>query len=227
MLSPGIPFVIAEFGKDSRAQKAGLHIGDTLLGLNGKYLKFFSEYRPELLKHKDQEITLIVKRGNDTLQLPVQLGKTGLLGVAVDPSSFFKLDQKKYTVLQAIPAGISHTYNGIDNYLKQLKLIVSPKTQAYKDVGSFIMITKIFPGVWDWQSFWSLTAFLSIMLAILNLLPIPALDGGHVLFLVYEIVARRKPSDKFLENAQIVGMIIILALVIYANGNDILKLFGH
>jgi len=227
LLRPRIPFVAGKFLKNSPAKKAGLQEGDTILGLNGKYIKYFSEFRGAVQKYKNQEITLIAKRGNDTLHLPVHLGKDGLLGVYEYPGAFFKLDQKKYTILQAIPVGISRTYIGIDHYLKQLKIMVSPKVQAYKDVGGFISIGKIFPGVWDWQSFWGLTAFLSIMLAVLNVLPIPALDGGHVLFLLYEIIARRKPSDKFLENAQIVGMIILLALLIFANGNDILKLFGH
>lgn len=228
LLTPRIPFVAAKFFKDSPAERGGLKVGDTILGLNGQYIKYFSGFREAIQKYKNQEITLIAKRGNDTLQLPVHVGKDGLLGVyAQYAGAFFKLDEKKYTILQAIPAGISRTYTGIEHYLKQLKIMVSPKTQAYKDVGGFIMIGKIFPGVWDWQSFWGLTAFLSIMLAILNVLPIPALDGGHVLFLLYEIVARRKPSDKFLENAQIVGMIILFALLIFANGNDILKLFGH
>lgn len=229
LIAPRIPFVAERFEKDSPAKDAGLHVGDTIIGINGQYLKYFTEFRDAIVKDKNQKITLIAKRGADTLRLPVQLGTDGLIGVYPQSNlaEFFKLDQKRYTVLQAIPAGITRTYDGIDNYLKQLKLIVSPKVQAYKNVGGFIAIGNIFPGVWDWESFWRLTAFLSIMLAILNVLPIPALDGGHVLFLLYEIIARRKPSDKFLENAQIVGMIILFSLLIFANGNDILKLFGH
>jgi len=113
----------------------------------------------------------------------------------------------------------------VGNYLKQLKLIFSPEAKAYESVGGFITIGNIFPSTWDWQSFWSLTAFLSIMLAILNVLPIPALDGGHVMFLFYEIITGRKPSDKFLEYAQIVGMVLLFGLLIFANGNDIVKLF--
>lgn len=229
LLIPRTPFIADGFTKDSPAKAAGIRKGDTLIGINGAYFKYFSSFRDEIVKYKNQKITLIAKRGADTLRLPVQLGSDGLLGVSrsLDFNTYFKLDQKKYSVLQAIPAGITRTYDGIDNYLKQLKLMVSPKVQAYKNVGGFIAIGKIFPGVWDWESFWRLTAFLSIMLAILNVLPIPALDGGHVLFLLYEIVARRRPSDRFLENAQIVGMIILFTLLILANGNDILKLFGH
>ncbi|HNQ83100.1 MAG TPA: site-2 protease family protein, partial [Bacteroidales bacterium] len=129
------------------------------------------------------------------------------------------------TILQAIPAGFVKTIDGIANYLKQLKLLFSPEIKAYESVGGFISIGSIFPATWDWQAFWRLTAFLSIMLAILNLLPIPALDGGHVMFLVYEIVSGRKPSDKFMEYAQIVGMVLLFGLLIFANLNDVLRLF--
>jgi regulator of sigma E protease len=228
-LSPRIPFVARKFTKNSTAEKAGLHVGDTILGINGKYLLYFSAFREAIQKHKNQEITLIAKRRNDTLNLPVHLGNNGLIGVypQANFSELFRLNQKKYTFFQAIPAGFDRTWSSIGNYLKQLKLIFSPKVKAYENVGGFIAIGNIFPAVWHWESFWRLTAFLSIMLAILNVLPIPALDGGHVLFLLYEIIARRKPSDKFLENAQIVGMVILFALLILANGNDILKLFKH
>jgi regulator of sigma E protease len=140
-------------------------------------------------------------------------------------SHYFTLKEKQYTVWEAIPAGFSKGVHAIDNYMKQLKLLFSPEVKAYESVGGFITIGNIFPGAWDWEAFWSLTAFLSVMLAILNVLPIPALDGGHVLFLLYEIITRRKPSDKFLEYAQIVGMILLFALLILANGNDIIKLF--
>ncbi|MDD4746128.1 MAG: site-2 protease family protein, partial [Salinivirgaceae bacterium] len=132
---------------------------------------------------------------------------------------------KEYGLLESVPAGITKGFTTVSDYLKQLKLIFSPKTKAYESLGGFITIGKIFPGTWNWQSFWKLTAFLSIMLGVLNLLPIPALDGGHVMFLLYEIVTRRKPSEKFLEFAQILGMLFLLGLVLYANGNDIVKLF--
>lgn len=228
-LSPRIPFVAGKFAKNSVAEKAGLHVGDTILGIDGKYLLYFNAFREAVQQHKNQTITLIAKRRNDTLNLQIHLGSNGLIGVypQANLNKFFQLNQRRYTFFQAIPAGFVRTWSGIGNYLKQLKLIFSPKVQAYKDVGGFIAIGNIFPAVWHWESFWRLTAFLSIMLAILNILPIPALDGGYVLFLLYEIIARRKPSDKFLENAQIVGMVILFTLLILANGNDILKLFKH
>ncbi|HNT41378.1 MAG TPA: site-2 protease family protein, partial [Tenuifilaceae bacterium] len=138
---------------------------------------------------------------------------------------FFEINRKDYTLLQSIPAGIARGTATIKSYLKQLKLIFKPETKAYESLGGFISIGKIFPGTWDWQAFWNLTAFLSIILAIMNILPIPALDGGHVLFLLYEMVSGRKPSDKFLEYAQIIGITLLLLLIVYANANDIVKLF--
>ena len=136
------------------------------------------------------------------------------------------MQKVEYGVLEAVPAGVSRGYSEIGNYLKQFKLIFTPETKAYESVGGFIAIGNIFPSTWDWQVFWSMTALLSIMLAVINILPIPALDGGHVLFLFFEIISGRKPSDKFLEYAQIVGMVILFSLLIFANGNDIVKLFN-
>ena len=229
LLTPRIPFIAGKFTKNSVAAKAGLKPGDSIIGIDGKYIKYFLPFREAILQHKNQTVTIIAKRGADTLRLKMHLGPEGLMGVypVADLSRFFHLNKKQYGFFEAIPAGVTRTYQGIDNYLKQLKLLFSPQVKAYKNVGGFITIGSIFPSVWHWESFWRLTAFLSIMLAILNILPIPALDGGHVLFLLYEIIARRKPSDKFMEYSQIVGMAILFALLIYANGNDILKLLHH
>ncbi len=164
-------------------------------------------------------------RGIDTLQMQVPISPEGMMGIQTNPLKYFEFEEKNYNLLQAIPAGFVKTYDGIGNYLKQLKLLFSPEVKAYESVGGFITIGSIFPPTWDWPAFWRLTAFLSIMLAILNLLPIPALDGGHVMFLAYEIISGRKPSDKFMEYAQITGMVILFALLIFANGNDIVKTF--
>jgi len=149
----------------------------------------------------------------------------GLIGVyPKGPATYFTLKEKNYNLITAIPAGFAKAFDGAANYLKSIKLLFS-QDKAYESVGGFISIGNIFPSTWDWQAFWSLTAFLSIMLAILNVLPIPALDGGHVMFLLYEIIFRRKPSDKFMEYAQYVGMALLLGLLLFANGNDIVKLF--
>lgn len=127
--------------------------------------------------------------------------------------------------MESIPAGIDRGVSTLSGYVKQLRLIFKPGTKAYESVGGFITIGSIFPGVWNWRDFWSLTAFLSIVLAFMNFLPIPALDGGHFVFLVFEMVTGRKPSDKFLEYVQIAGMIILFSLLIFANLNDVIKLF--
>ncbi|MBC8321285.1 MAG: RIP metalloprotease RseP [Bacteroidetes bacterium] len=222
-----IPFIADKFSKESLAEKAGMQIGDTILGINGKNIIYYNDFRDEIQKHKNENVVISVIRNIDTVDLPMQLDEEGLIGVYPkgDLNEFFTISKKEYTIAEAIPAGFTRTISGIDNYLKQLKLLFSPEVKAYEGVGGFITISSIFPKQWHWESFWKLTAFLSIMLAILNILPIPALDGGHVLFLLYEIIARRKPSDKFLENAQVFGMIVIFSLLILVNGNDIVKLF--
>ena len=171
-------------------------------------------------------MNVVVVRGSDTLKIAVKVPEKGLIGIAPKQlTDYFKLSERHYNIIQAIPAGFTKTWKGIDNYWKQLKLIFSKDVKAYESVGGFITIGKIFPSTWDWEAFWALTAFLSIMLAILNVLPIPALDGGHVLFVLVEIITGRKPSDKFLEYAQIVGMVLLFGLLIFANGSDILRLF--
>lgn len=226
-LTVRIPFIADRFSENSVAENAGMMKGDTVIGLNGNIVKYFGEFREEIQLHKNEEVIIDIKRNEDTLHLPMTLGEDGFIGVYPkgDLSEFFDLKEQRYTLVEAIPAGFKKTWNGIGNYLKQLKLLFSPEVKAYESIGGFGTIASIFPPEWHWESFWRLTAFLSIMLAILNILPIPALDGGHVTFLMYEIIARRKPSDKFLEYAQIVGMVILFTLLIWANGNDIIRAF--
>jgi len=222
---PRTPFEIRDFTKESPGEAAGLQIDDKIIALNGQSIPFFSEFRNEIKKHKNNEVTVDVIRENDTLQFPITVSESGAIGVYPKGlEEYYEFEKKEYNLITAIPAGTVKAYVGVGNYLKSLKLLFSQE-KAYESVGGFITIGDIFPAQWDWRSFWGLTAFLSIMLAILNVLPIPALDGGHVMFLFYEIVTRRKPSDKFLEYAQIVGMVILLGLLIFANGNDIIKLF--
>ncbi len=221
-----VPFKIKKFVKNSPAKKAGLKEGDKLIGLNKIQTEYFDEFRDEILKHKNEQVLVTALRNNDTVRIAVDVPEEGLIGVHPVVSEYFNFKERSYTFIEAIPAGTIKAYKTLGNYLKQLKLIFSPETKAYQSLGGFITIGKIFPSHWDWYAFWNLTAFLSIILAIMNLLPIPALDGGHVLFLLYEIVTGRKPGDKFMEYAQIFGMVILFSLLIFANGNDILKLFN-
>ena len=188
---------------------------------------FFDEFKDELSKYKNSTVQIKVLRGNEKLSFAVSVNELGLVGIypVGDLSRFFELKKIEYSFFSAIPAGIKKGYDTMVSYLKQLKLLFRPKVKAYESLGGFIKIGSFFPEVWDWQSFWNLTALLSIILAIMNILPIPALDGGHVLFLLFEIVTGRKPGDKFLEYAQIAGMLFLLALLLYANGNDVVHLF--
>jgi len=224
-----IPFEVGEFTKKSPARDAGMMIDDKIISLNGKSTEFFRDFFVEIQKHKNEEVVVtVIRNQEDTLDIlanvPIE-GKLGIYNKTAD--HFFEFSKIRYSVFQAVPAGISKAYDGVGNYLKQLRLLFNPEVKAYESVGGYITIGNIFPPTWHWQSFWTLTAFLSIMLAILNVLPIPALDGGHVMFLMYEIITRRKPSDKFMEYAQVTGMIILFALLIFANGNDVVRLFRN
>ena len=224
--TPFRPFVISKFGKESPARTAGVLEGDELTGIADSTFEYYDEFQNYLLQNRNKTVILNILRQNEKLDIPVVVSGAGMLGVVSNRSysQFFELKTVKYGLLQSVPAGISKGFKTMGDYLKQFKLIFSKDTKAYESLGGFITIGGIFPGVWDWQVFWNMTAFLSIILAVMNILPIPALDGGHVMFLLFEVITGRKPSDKFLEYAQIVGMIILFALLIFANGNDILRL---
>lgn len=226
---PRMPFYIDGFtDADSSAYYSGVRNGDRVLEINGIKTEYFDEFKTKIKNYKNEKVTLTLLRNQeDTVYADVNVSDNGMIWVRadLDLDRFFKLKEKKYSFAEAFPAGIKKGYGMITSYLKQLKLLFKPETKAYEEIGGFLKIGSIFPGVWDWQAFWNLTAFLSIILAIMNILPIPALDGGHVTFLMYEIITGRKPGEKFLEYAQIAGMIILLSLLVYANGNDIINLF--
>lgn len=229
MIEPRIPFgpfVISSFGKESPARVGGAMVNDELIGLDNNKFKWYDEFQTYLASNKNRPVTMNILRNGQPVDITITPMAEGFLGIvrtwSVD--SIFELKTIRYGFIESIPAGIKKGFTTIRDYLKQFKLIFSKDTKAYESLGGFITIGNIFPGVWDWQSFWTLTAFLSIILAVMNILPIPALDGGHVMFLLFEVVTGRKPSDKFLEYAQIVGLTILFALLIYANGNDVVKL---
>ncbi len=223
-----LPFVLGSVLKNSGASAAGLQEGDALIALNGEPMRFFDEYQKALAQHKGQTVTVEVTRDSAgitrTFPQQVAVSEEGTIGVQMSSLSL-PVSTHNYSFWQSIPRGISRTGQEIANYGKQLKLIFSPKTEVYKSLGGVIAIGSIFPREWDWYAFWQITAFLSIMLAIINILPIPMLDGGHVLFVLIEIVTGRKPSDKVLEVAQYIGLILILGLMVFANGNDIYRFF--
>lgn len=226
-IAPRIPFFVNDFSKDSPASEAGIQVNDQIVALNGSEIRYFDEFRTMMTDLKGAEVAVTVLRGTERITYDFRATDDGKIGVwpLVDLEGFFDLVKVEYSYLQAIPAGISKGFGNAISYLKQLKLIFTPKTKAYESLGGFIKIGSFFPTNWNWETFWEMTALLSIILAIMNLLPIPALDGGHVMFLLYEIVSGRKPGDKFMEYAQIAGMLILLALLLYANGNDVVQLF--
>ena len=207
---------------------AALQRGDEIVGIrlpNGERYDGleFRDYKALLQLHAGETAGLRVLRGRDTLALDIPISADGRLGVlAANP---YTLRTQHYTLAQAIPAGIRKTGRVIASYWEQLKLIVQPKTKMYEELGGFIAIGSIFPSEWNWEDFWMKTAFLSIILAVMNIIPIPGLDGGHALFTLWEIVTGRKVSDRVLEAAQYFGLVLILLLLVYANGNDIYRFF--
>jgi regulator of sigma E protease len=220
-------FTVRDFAKDSPGKEAGLLKGDKISGVDGQQFTWNDEFQKYMAGQKGKLITLNVLRDNQTVEVPVQLGEEGIIGISNNYSfeDVFEWKTVRYGFFASIPAGISKGVETTKNYLKQFKLFLMPETKAYESLGGFITIGSIFPGAWDWEAFWMMTAFISIILAIMNLLPIPALDGGHVMFLFFEIISGRKPSEKFMEYAQIAGMALLLVLVLFANVNDIFKLF--
>lgn len=221
---PRIPFIVDSISFASAAA-AGLQVGDEVVVFNGQQ-NLGATQISSLLKeeYKNDTVNLVVTRAGERVELSVPVNEEGCIGVVMK-GDVFQPRTKTYNLLQAIPAGVKLVGETIADYWEQLKLIFQPKTKMYEELGGFISIGQIFPSQWDWLRFWSMTAFLSIMLAVLNILPIPGLDGGHALFTLWEMITGRKASDKFLEVMQYIGFIILLALVIYANGNDVYKLF--
>jgi regulator of sigma E protease len=220
------PYIVESFGKKSAGKAAGIILDDQLVGLDNKKFAYYDEFQKYLFDNKERTLVLNLLRKGDSINISVTPDSLGMLGIgrSVALGQIFELKTIKYGFLQSVPAGINKGFKTITDYLKQFKLIFSKHSKAYQSLGGFITIGNIFPGVWDWQRFWNLTGFLSIILAVMNILPIPALDGGHVLFFLFEVITGKKPSDKFLEYAQIVGMVILLALLLFANGNDVLRL---
>ncbi|MFD2822410.1 RIP metalloprotease RseP [Lacinutrix iliipiscaria] len=226
-LDPRHPFQIDSIVPDSPAAKSGLKPLDKVVAINAKQITYFSDFVYNLKHSTEANIVLQVERNNEIKEVtitPDEDKKIGVISSSTDPD-YIKRNHKTYTLSESISGGMSHGYWEIKDYLAQFKYIFTKKGAS--QIGGFAAIGQMFPAQWNWQAFWYLTAFLSIMLGVLNLLPIPALDGGHVMFLLYEMISGRKPGDKFMEYAQMVGFFILIALVLFANGNDIFKaIFG-
>jgi regulator of sigma E protease len=233
IVRPRSPFMFAEFQENSPNANSELLDKDIVIAINGQPLKYQDEVQDILQQNKGEEISLTVKRGTENKTFNVAVSNKGTLGVIIygmgfsdlEKLGYYNLADVNYSFAAAIPAGINKSYETLTNYVKQLKKIFNPSTGAYKGLGGFISIGSIFPSTWSAESFWNITAFLSIMLGFMNLLPIPALDGGHVVFTLWEMITGKKPSDKFLEYAQVTGFILLIALLLFANGNDVFRLF--
>ncbi|RZJ73258.1 RIP metalloprotease RseP [Flavobacterium sp.] len=225
-----MPFVVGDFAEGS-PNKDILQKGDIFKTINGESIRYFDQVKGFGEKHKGQTLDAVILRDKKDVSAKVSFNKDGKLLIQpaiptlrnLETLGYYKLNVHTYSFLESFPAGVDNFRESMSKYLTQLKAIFTPSTGAYKGVGGFFAIFNVFPDEWVWQNFWNITAVLSIMLGVMNLLPIPALDGGHVMFLLYEMVARRKPSDKFMEYAQMAGFVLLIGLLLFANGNDIYK----
>ncbi|MCK5402397.1 MAG: RIP metalloprotease RseP, partial [Flavobacteriaceae bacterium] len=230
LLGLRVPFHVLGVVDSLQNANSGLQKGDVIVGINEMKLKYFDEFPEVLKKHKNEKVNATILRDNNEITLALSIDENAKLGIhrggnldIFDKLGYLDVVRKEYSFMESFGVGTTKFVKQFKKYGEQLKLIFTPSTGAYQGVGGFYAIYNIFPDNWSWEFFWGITAFLSIMLGVLNLLPIPALDGGHVMFLLYEMISGRKPSDKFMEYAQMVGFFILIALVLFANGNDIFK----
>jgi regulator of sigma E protease len=225
-----MPFVVGGLADDS-PNKSQLKPKDVLVSIEGKPFKYIDEVTAFLEANKGKKVSAVVLRKEIETPVTITITDKGKLGVSLgalkednlEKLGYYKFSKESYSFFESIPVGTQKGFDQLAGYWKQLKAIFNPNTGAYKGVGGFAAIYNIFPDSWSWEVFWNITALLSIMLGVMNLLPIPALDGGHVIFLLYEMISGKKPSDKFLERAQMVGFVLLISLLLFANGNDIYK----
>lgn len=227
---PRTPFVIGAVAEDGGAGRAGLVVGDSVVAVDGQRLAYFDLMSAVIRGNAGREVEVTVVRDSSGVAvertIPVEVSDAGVIGVnPLSIAAFATISRRSYTFAEAIPAGVRRTGTELANYWKQVKMLVKPETKAYKSIGGPISIFRAFPGTWSWPAFWDLTAFLSVILAVMNILPVPGLDGGHVVFTLYELITRRKPSERFLGTAQMIGVLLLFLLIIYATGNDIMRLF--
>ncbi len=226
MLIPQYPVIVDSVSKSAVFNAGELKKGDTLIAMNGQSFTYYHEF-DELKKAAANTVAqLTAIRGKDTVQIKALVNDKGAIGFfQVSPLAILGTEHVKYDLMASIPIGFTRCWETLDRYVTGLKQLFTGKVNASDSLGSVISIGNTFPGVWDWERFWTLTGIFSIVLAFMNILPIPALDGGHALFTLYEMVSGRKPSDKFMEYAQMAGMILLMGLMAYALGLDFWRLF--
>ena len=229
LLMPRVPCIVGEVSADHAAAKDGLQTKDKIVGIDSVSIAFFDQVKPAILNKAGDSVAIHVLRNGSPLVINTVIGADTSIGFfpavpsmdEMQEEGLYQFETKKYSFFAAFPAGVSKAMEKLGFYIAQFKKILNPSTGAYKGLGGFKSMGSIFPkSEWNWEAFWNITAFFSIVLAFMNLLPIPALDGGHVLFTLIEMVTGRKPNEKFLEYAQIVGMVLLFGLMIYANAND-------
>ncbi len=223
---PLFPVIVDSIGKTAVVVEGNFQKNDTLLSINGESIQFQHEFIEVKKKYSDSLVTIVAKRGADTVKIRTLINNKAQLGLFVKlPMQLFKTVHQNYSFTEAIPTGVKRCYTTLDNYVTGIKQIFTGKVNPNDSLGSLISIGNTFPSQWDWERFWTLTAVFSIVLGFMNVLPIPALDGGHALFILFEMITGRKPSDKFMEYAQIAGMILMFGLMLYALGLDFWRLF--
>jgi regulator of sigma E protease len=223
LVFPRIPAIVGEVPDTTNAKKAGLKVKDRIVGIDSVDVAYFDQIKPLLNTRKGDTINLRVDRDGKVVTLRAPISAEGSIGFFpalpglddLKSMKAYQFESREYGFWASFPAGVKKAVEKLKSYVEQFK------TGAYKGIGGFRSMGSIFPSYeWNWEVFWNITAFFSIILAFMNLLPIPALDGGHVVFTIYEMITGRKPNEKFLEYAQIVGMVILFGLMLYANGND-------
>lgn len=219
-----LPVVISDLQPGMGAVKAGLMKSDSIVSINGVSTPSFDIFKAELDKNPDKDVTIGFVRNGKPMESKVAVDAAGKIGIMLTPlTDIYRTVTREYSIFASIPRGIELGVEKLTSYVSQMKYVFT--REGAKNFGGFGAIGNIFPESWNWEQFWSITAFLSVILAFMNILPIPALDGGHVLFLLVEIITRRQPSEKFLEYAQMAGMAFLFALLLFANGNDIYRFF--
>lgn len=227
-IAPRMPVVVEKVSEKSTAETMGFKAGDSIIAFNGAPVQFFDEF--EILKRNSagKPVDITVMRGNEAVVLSGTVPEDKILGFQPHVTRFFETKVIKYGFLEAVGKGFTYTFDQVGNYWSQLKLLfTSPEVKVNESLGGLVTFGKLFDPVFDWQSFLMLTAFVSIILAVMNLLPIPGLDGGYVIFLIFELISGRKVSDKVMETATTVGLVLLLGLMLYANGLDIFRLFQN
>lgn len=227
---PRIPFMVEGFTEDSPNKESDLRKGDLITRLDTVPIHYFDEFTAAIDRYAGQKVTLGVERDGAPVNVTVQVRPDSTIGVAplrdikaLGKKGLLKTKTVRYGFFESLPVALKAASRTLGDYVRQFKLIFDYKTEAYKEVGGFASMAKLFPDEWDWESFWRITAFLSLVLAFMNFLPIPMLDGGYVVFILYEMIRGKEPGEKFMNVANTVGFIIVIGLLVFANGNDLYK----